>query len=364
MSLVNTFITSEYTETIQKLIREIVNDPSTYMGSKYLPSVSLPVRKVRTDVVEATGGITQEHQPGTNPKYIQSFGSRVQEYEAPFYKEAIHYDEKKILFLRELGNNARNVRGVQQHIDLDIDRLNRRIEARIELERWNSIFNGGVTWMGKTVSFGIPAGNRVVPVGALWSLDGLTANAAANPLLDIRYWLQGGTSQYRKYKVRQMVMNPNTARWILDNANTRAFISSYGANPSIMAWDLNKVLSFVMPGGPEAVIYDGWYQNESVDSDGKISVSDAVYFIPDGYVFFDVSNLPGGDKIGEFQQTVHLASGTIDSPGFGKFLVVEDNTAPGSKGGPSNPYVDLLGGVYGGVNLQRHFDVLTAKVIA
>lgn len=358
----NQFLTTEFTEVIQKLIREVVNDPSTYIGSKYLPSISLPVRKIRTEIVEATGGLTQEHQPGTQPKYIQSFGTRVQEYEAPFYKEAIHYDEKKILYLRELGNNGRNVRGVQQYISLDTDRLNRRLEARIELERWNAIFNGGTTWMGKTISFNLPAQNRVVP-SVLWSTNGTDANAAANPLADLRYWVSGGYAPFRKYKISKAVMNPNTARWILENANTKVYISNWGANPTIVEWEINKLLSFAIPGGPVAEVYAGWYQQESLSGD-KITVGNATYMIPDGHIFFEVSGLPGGDRLGEFVQGAHLAEGTIDSPGFGKFLVVEDNTVPGSKGGPGNPYLDLIGGVYGGVKLDRGFDVLTAKVIA
>lgn len=360
--MANSFFTNEYTEVLQKLIREIVNDPSTYIGSRYLPSVAIPVRKIRTEVIEASGGLTTQHLVGTDPKYVQSFGTRVQEYVPPQYKEAIHYDEAKILYLRELGNNGRNVRGIRQYIDLDIDRLNRRLEARIEFERWNSIFTGGFTWMGSTFSFGIPAKNQAVPVGQLWSLDGVTANQNANPILDIRYWLTGGLSPFRKYKVKKAVMNPNTARWILDNANTRSFITSYGANPILKDFDLNAILQFIIPGCPVMEIYNGWYQTESVSASGQISVSDALYFIPDGQIFFE-SMLPGGDKIGEFVQGVHLASGTMDAPGYGKFLVVDDNTAPGTKGGPKNPYIDLVAGVYGNVKLDRAFDVLTAKVI-
>lgn len=370
--MANQFFTNEYTEVLQKLIREIVNDPSTYIGSRYLPSVALPVRKIRTEIIEASGGLTQQHLVGTDPKYIQSFGTRVQEYVPPQYKEAIHYDEAKILYLRELGNNGRNVRGVRQYIDLDIDRLNRRVEARIEFERWNAIFNGAFTWMGNTFSFGIPARNTAVPVGPVWSLDSINANQAANPLVDIRYWLTGGLSPFRKYKIKKMVMNPNTARWILDNNNTKSFITSYGANPVFKDFDLNAVLQFVIPGCPVVEIYNGWYQTEAVGSGltstglaavpGQLTVSDAIYFIPDGSIFFE-SMLPGGDKIGEFVQGCHLASGTMDDPGYGKFLVVDDNTAPGTKGGPKNPFIDLVAGVYGNVKLDRAFDVLTGKVI-
>lgn len=369
----NQFFTNEYTSVIQKLIREVVNDPKTYVGSRYLPSVALPVNQVRTEVIEATGGLTNEHEPGTNPKYVQSFGTRVQTYTPAYYKESIHYDEKKILFLRELGQNNLNIRGVQQYIDLDIDRLNRRVEARIEKLRWDTIFNGGFTFMGTTISFGVPAKNLAVPIGAVWSTDGINANASANPIVDLRYWMMGGLAAYRKYMKTKLVMNPNTARWILDNANTRAYLTSYGANPALTEYDVNKALGFLIPGLPPVEVYGGWYQNEStaagqptstggVSVAGQITVGDGVYFIPDGYIFIECS-LPGSDKIGEFMQTVHLASGSIDNPGFGKFLVVEDCTAPGTKGGPANPYVDLTAGVYGGPKLDRAFDLLTAKVI-
>ena len=361
--MANEFITNEQTAIIQKLIMEIVNDPSTYLGSKYLPSTALPVRKIRNEVIEASGGLTNEHVPGTDPQYVQSFGTRVQEFIAPEYKERIHYDEPKILWLREMGQTDTSKRGIKQYIDLDSDRLNRRLEARIEKLRWDAIFNGSFTWMGATFSYGIPSGNRVTPLGAVWSSDGIATNDSANPLRDYRHWTMGGTAAYRKYKITKSIMNPNTARWMVDNANTRSFIASLGASAAFTGgFDLNKVIDFCIPGAPPVEIYGGWYQTESVVN-GKITVSDAVYMIPDGYIFFECA-LPGGDKIGEFVQGAHLATGSVDAPGYGKFFVIDDNLASGTKGGPANPYMDLIAGVYGGVNLQRSFDVLTAKVIA
>ena len=136
--MANEFFTTEHTQVLQKLINEVVNDPTTYRGSALIPSISLPVREVFTEVIEATGGLTQEHVVGTDPTYIRSFGSRVQKFEPPAFKEAILYDEKKILNLRELGQNDRSKRGIRQYIDKDIDRLNRRLEARIEKQRWDA----------------------------------------------------------------------------------------------------------------------------------------------------------------------------------------------------------------------------------
>ena len=362
--MLNQWITTEYTSTLQKLIREVVNDPSTYLGAKYLPSIALPMNKIRTEIIEATGGLTQEHKPGTDVNYIRSFGTRVQEYTPPKYKEAIHYDEEKILYLRDLGNSNLGARGVQQYIDLDIDRLNRRLEARIEKLRWDTIFNGQFSWFGTNISFGVPAANKVVPIGAAWDDGAGNANASADPIKDLRFWIMGGTSGYRKYKISKIVLNPNTGRWILDNPNVQALVQTYFSAENFGSYELNKVLQMLIPGIPEVEIYDGWFQNESVDANGKIQVSDAIYFIEDGQIYFEVSNLPGGDQIGEFVQGVHLAEGSIQNPGYGKFIVVDDNTVKGSKGGPGNPFLDLIAGVYGGPKLDRPFDVLTANVKA
>lgn len=360
--MANEFFTDEYTQTLQKLIMEVVNDPSTYKGSTYLPSTALPVREIYTEVIEASGGLTNEHLIGTDPQYVQSFGTRVQKFEPPAFKEAIHYDEKKILQLRELGQNDRSKRGIRMYIDKDIDRLNRRLEARIEKMRWDAIFTGGFTYLGETFSYGIPAGNQTTPLGAVWSSDNINANNSANPIVDMRYWLTGGLAQFRKYKITKSIMNGNTARWFLDNSNVRGYIQNAIANPALVEYDINKVLQFFIPGCPPVEIYNGWYQAETIVN-GKITVGNAQYFIPDGYIFFECA-LPGGDMIGEVVQGIHLASGTVDAPGFGKFLVVEENIAPGTKGGPKNPYIDIVAGMYGGVKLDRPFDILTAKVIS
>jgi hypothetical protein len=279
------------------------------------------------------------------------------------YKEEILYGEDKILYLRELGQNDRSKRGIKQYIDIDVDRLNRRLEARIEKLRWDAVFTGATSWMGQTFSYGIPSANRALPTGAVWSSDSINANNSADPVRDIRYWCMGGLAGFRKYKIKKMRMNKNTARWILDNTNTRTYLTSMYANSVFGEYDINKVMSFLIPGCPVIEVYDGWYQTESVDGNGKLVVSDAIFFIPDGYIHFEC-DLPGGDKIGEFVQGAHLASGTMEQPGFGKFLVVEENIAPGTKGGPQNPYLSLVAGVYGGVKLDRPFDVLTAKVIS
>lgn len=357
--MANYFFEDEHTALLQKLVREVVNDPTTYLGSKYLPSVALPVRRIRTEVIQASGGLTLEHAIGTDTQTIQQVGNRVQEFEPPAYKEQIIFNEGQLLYLRELGQNDYSKRGIRQYIDLNIDKLNRRLEARIEYLRWQAIFQGQFTYMGKSFVYGIPTANNVTP-SVPWSLDNVNANNSANPIQDLRYWLTGGYSTFRKYKFSKILMNPNTVRWILDNTNTQSLVKTYFSAENFGSYEVTKVLSMLLPGLPPVEDYGGWYQTDSVDATtGAVTVSDAVFFIPDGHIFFEAS-LPDGDVIGEFVQGINMGSGTMDNPGYGKFLIIEDNTAPGTKGGPQNPYISCIAGVYGGPKLDRPFDVLTA----
>lgn len=355
--------TKEYTTIIQKLVNQVVNDPATYRGAKYLPSVQVPSDRIYVDVIEASGGLTSEHVLGTSPKNVAGVGSHTQSFAGGAWKESLVMNEADLLRLRQLGASDPSMRGARQFINFNIDKLNRRLEARIEKLRWDALLGGAFSYMGRTISFGVPGGNQATPIGAVWSADGTTANAAAKPLVDLRYWLLGGLPAFRKYMVRKAVMNPNTARWILDSASVQSLIQYRFAAENFQEYDLNRTLQFLVPGLPEFEIYSGWYQNESLSGD-KVVVGDAAYFIPDGYILFEVSNLPGGDMYGEFVQGLNLATGNVDSPGVGKYLVVEDNTVPGSKGGPQNPYIELVSGVHGGPKIDRPFDLITAKVIA
>jgi len=361
MVAVSGLFTNEYTDMIQKVVRQVVNDPATYLGSKYLPSLATPATRIYVDVVEASGGLTNEHVEGTDPKTVQGIGTHTQSFEGGVWKEELVMVEKDLLRLRELGQNDRSMRGARRYIDLNVDKLNRRLEARMEKLRWDTIFSGGWSYLGRTVSFGVPGGNQVTPVGDDWSADGDNADNNADPVKDLRWWLFGGEPLFRKYKVSKIVSNPNTARWVLDNENVQSLIKSRFSAENFSDYDLNKSLQFLIPGLPPWEVYNGWYQSETV-TNNVVSVGDATYFIPDGYLFFEVSNLPGGDVLGEMVQGVHLASGSVDTPGFGKYIVIEDNTAPGTKGGPQNPYISMVAGFRGGAKLDRPFDVLTAKV--
>jgi hypothetical protein len=233
----------------------------------------------------------------------------------------------------------------------------------MELLRWQAIFSGTYTYGGLAVNFGKPSANNVAPSVPWGNNDGAgnftTANNSATPIQDLRYWLLGGYAQFRKYKVTKIIMNPNTQRVFLDNPNVQSLIQSRFASDLMKAHDINAVVQFLIPGAPPVEIYQGWYQSEAVDATtGLITVSDAVYFIPDGRVFFECK-LPDNNKVGDVVMTLSLANGSVDAPAPGKFILVDEHI----EDRPGNPYIDVFGGFYGGPRLKRAFDCLTATVI-
>lgn len=352
---------AEHTRVLQEVIREIETDPTEYKGAQYMPSIEIPSAQVFVDVLEARGGLVKEHTLGTDPQAAPRRQFRTQQYSPGAYKEFIRFNEGDILRLRELGMNDQSKRGIRQHLNENALVLNNRIEARMELLRWQAIFNGTYVYDGKTVDFGIPAGNKVAPT-VPWAtlVSGVyVANNSANPIKDLRYWIMGGYAAFRKYIITKVIMNANTARWILDNSNVQSLIQNRFASDMYKAHDVNAVLGFLIPGMPEVEIYKGWYQSESVNATtGAITVGDAQYFIPDGAIFFECK-LPDMNKIGDVVMSLSLANGSVDAPAPGKFILVDEHI----EDRPGNPYIDVIGGFYGGPRLKRPFDVLTANVI-
>lgn len=358
----STVFAAAHTRELQEVIREIETDVTEYLGAKYLPAIEVPATSIFVDVLEARGGLIAEHALGNDPVAAPRRQFRTQQYAPGAYKEFIRFNEGDILRLRELGLNDQSKRGIRQHLNENALVLNNRIEARMELLRWQAIFNGTYVYDGKTVDFGKPSANNVAPTNPWGFSSGgsfTTANPAATPVQDMRYWIMGGYAPFRKYKITKVIMNPNTERMVLDNPNVQSLIQSYFASGLTKEHNINEVMGFLVPGMPPIEVYKGWYQSESLNSTtGEITVGNAIYFIPDGSIYFECK-LPDMNKIGDVVMTLNLANGSVDSPAPGKFLLVDEHI----EDRPGNPYIDVIGGFYGGPRLKRAFDTLTATVI-
>jgi hypothetical protein len=352
---------AEHTRVLQEVIREIETDPTEYVGAKYMPAIDMPASTVFVDILEARGGLIKEHTLGADPQSSPRRQFRTQQYAPGAYKEFIRFNEADILRLRELGLNDQSKRGIRQHLNENALVLNNKIEARMELLRWQAILNGTYVYQNETISFGKPANHDVAPSVPWGTISGgaYVANPAATPIQDMRFWILGGYAPFRKYVITKVIMNPNTERIVLDNPTVQSLIQNRYASDLYQQHGIGALLSFLIPGMPPVEVYKGWYQTESVDATtGQISVSDAIYFIPDGRIFFECK-LPDNNKVGDIVMTLSLANGSVDSPAPGKFILVDEHIADK----PGNPYIDLFGGFYGGPRLKRGFDCLTATVV-
>jgi len=353
---------TEHTRALMEVIREIETDPTEYLGAKYMPAIEMPTSSIFVDVWEARGGLIQEHTLGADPLSTPRRQFRTQQFAPGVYREFVRFNEEQILKLRELGLNDQSKRGIRQHLNENALMLNNRIEARMELLRWQAILNGTYVYDGKTVDFGKPSNHDVAPTQAWGNSSGgsfTTVNNSATPVQDMRYWIMGGYAPFRKYKISKIVMNPNTARMVLDNSGVQSLIQNRFAAETYKAHDINAVMQFLVPGMPPIEIYNGWYQSESINNTtGQITVGDAVFFIPDGRLFFECK-LPDNNKIGDVCMSLNLSNGSVDAPSAGKYIIVDEHI----EDRPGNPYIDVFGGFNGGPRLKRGFDVLTATVI-
>ena len=355
-------VSPAYTRALGEVIREIEPDQSQYLGIKYMPAVERPTTDVWIDIWQRTGGMTLEHTTDGDAMSIQKRGFRTQKFSSGAYREFIRFGEGDILRLRELGTNDLSKRGIQQHIEENARRLNTRIETRMEFLRWQAIFQGSYVYDGKVVDFKVPAANQVSPINnwATGSGGTLAVNPAADPISDLRYWLMGGYQAYLLYGTpKAMVMNPNTARMILQNAKVQQQINPAIQGGRLTSYDVNGILQFLIPGLPQVTVYNGVYQAEAIDPvTGALTTGPATYFIPDGKIFFE-TNLPDGNKVGEIQMTLNLSSGNINAPTAGKFLLTDTS---GLQSQIAAPWMALVSGFNGGPALTRAFDLLTATV--
>lgn len=342
-------IVNDYTQELEGVINETLADPARWIGDRIMPGVDRSSRTIRTVIEEGSGGMTREHVINTDPHLVQRPGRRIVEYTAGFYREVFVLEEDEILFLRSFRSSDLRLRGIMEEIERMSEKARRRIATRREYERWNTLFTGIYTYLGQDIDFGVPAGNQVTPAVA-WDTP-----ATATPLTDLRTWL---TVDFRKYRISEIVMNQKTANDMLATDEVTTLLAAIGGRQAELRNDPSALLNFSVPGAPPILIYDEWYQTESLDGSDvdKLVLSDPVGFVPDDLIYFH--HMPQGDPIGDFVMGPNLQNGSVDRLGSGVFVVIDDKTEEE----PKNPRIELIAGFNGGPRLMRPFDCLTADV--
>lgn len=359
----NSWLVNEYTQAISEVLWEVVGDPSTFIGQKILPAVNKEEHFIVTTMINDYGGLASDHLIGSDTKRIAGAGYRNQTFSPMFTKEFIQMNEKDITYLRDIFSKDLSKTGVLEYLNTFAMQLDLRMENKIEKLRWDALLYGQVEYFDDVVSYGIPVENRVYPVTAPWFLQpDNQANPAADPVKDLRYWLSGGVKLFRKYKIKDIYMNSNTARVFMDNPNTKDYIpSGWMSNTNIQSYDITKIAPFLVTGLPPITVYDGVWMPQTEDNDGQITTGDGVYFIPDGLILFDC-DFKDKSKLGDFILGINPVNLMSGSRSYGKFILIEDCTLSGTRGGLNNPFINIYGGFSGGPRINRSRNVLTADV--
>ena len=374
---------ADYNAVVDGLVWQIGStlDDKFSLSSQF-PDKPMPATdQIFVEWIEGAKGLAQDYLYGDNVPEVRRLSRGAYSYVAPAVREQKIYREQDILVTRQLGSGNFAERGVLQQVAYDSLDGYVKMLSKKKVVLSNFVFNGAFTFSPSsgsapiTVTSGVPAGNTLVPIGAVWGTPSggtYIPNSAANPILDLMYWFSSAGPLKRLLgMVKSLVMNPNTQMLFLENANTIAYANRILTNSALMnsndVFSMAKVAEITIPSLKKfdiVVDYSG-YQPDVVTSGVPVDTTALTYFIPDGYIMFELE-IPStyGSPLGDFVYLGQLQNGGFQNPNPGPFIVLEDNTVPGSRGGLGNPFLSLIYGYAGGPRIRRPNDLIIAKVIA
>lgn len=377
---------SDQTGVFDGLIMQIAStlDPDFSLTPSF-PNRNLPATdQIWVEWIEGTKGLAYDYVYGSAVPQVRQLANGTYDYQAPAVREQKIYQEQQILFLRKLGGPISD-RGILQKLAYDSLDSMVRMQNKQKYTLSNYVFNGSYTFAPAngmapiTISSGVPAANTLTPVVAPWGVAGSGVNAgtyvpnsAANPILDIQFWFSSsGVLKRLLPYVKALVMNPNTEFLFLQNANTQSYINRVLANPSVITngrkYGIELITDIAVPATKKfdiVVDYTGWSSLSASGVDPQLPTA-FNYFIPDGKIYFELE-IPAtfGGPMGDFVFLGQIQNGGFVNPQPGPFLLIEDLTAPGSRGGLINPQLSLVSGYAGGPRVRRPMDLIIANVLA
>ncbi len=341
-------------QVIHAVVDKIAANPGEKYALQLMPITDQPASILYHEVVSAFGGKTGERTLGEKGKAVHAGDSEIRPFIPGSYQEHVKFTEKDLLTLRKLGTMGdRGVTGVTDKelnwLERGANKLNLRIENRCCQLVWDAIFNGKFIFKGAEFDFKIPLAN-FINATTDWSVS-----ASATPFKDLMTILKTH-AVVRKYKIKQIVINPKTEVDMLTSAEAKSVI----VNANIDMMDVNKVGKFLYPGLPEIKVVADSYQDEAI-AGGKVSLTNAQFFVPDDKALLipDFGGTLYG-QYGELQITENIndPSATLDNPATGIYTFVDEKGLEERE----SPYVKVVAGFNGGPNLMRSDDVIIVSV--
>jgi hypothetical protein len=349
-------VNDNHRHIIYGVIEEItVKPPKESLALQLMPTVDVPAAVLEHEVVQATGGLTNERVMGAPGTSVSGPSSTSVLFKPGAYQDVTKFTETDLLKLRRLGTlGERGITGLTggelNWMERVAQEHKRRMLNRMSKLVWDALTLGTYTYQNIVHNFGIPAGNQFV-AASQWSQAGV-----GTPFEDLINLLETNAF-FIKYRplIKGLAINPITAASIL----LRALEAKVITNNNITSAGINEVKRFMAPGLPDFIVVDDAWQDQTENQDGSISLANAQYMFPTNVVMPLIDFGSAGvlwPKYGELQITENMndPSATVDSPAVGVYTFIDEEGLIKRKA----PYVELVSGFNGAPNLHRPHDVI------
>lgn len=318
-------------EVINRVFQEFQVQPGAFIGHEYLPlnttDFAANADTITWETFGPSLGMTNQHRPGTDPRFINFQPVSQKTIGTAFWKEGHRIGERDILMLRKLGTFGECAG--RSLVTKGLENLDLRLKTRMEWLRWQALMGtltlpaiGGAP--ARTIDYEVPNAHKV-PADVAW-----TDTANADPIAD----LQAAVIRYRGKGAGKpdVIINAATAAVWAQNAKVRDLVKQSSSVVQIGTDNIGELMVALVGGIRRIRVYDEVYLDEA---------GNPQTFVPDYVAVLIGAGQGVVGPLGEFASTPSLHNGGIDGPMPGSFVIQDDNLSR------ANPYLDLFAGIYG-----------------
>jgi len=199
---------TDYTAMVDGVIWKIASTlDDKFSLTPSFPDKNLPaIDQIFVEWIEGTKGLALDYLYGDAVPEIRKLSRGAYSFSAPAVRMQKLFYEQDMLFTRMMGTGNFAERGLLQQISYDSLDSYVKMMSKKKKTISDYVFNGTYTFAPAngstpiTVSSGVPSGNTLLPIGAVWGTSSggsYIPNSAANPVLELQYWFASASKWKR-----------------------------------------------------------------------------------------------------------------------------------------------------------------------